>query len=42
MNAYSNRTLLHTIKAKQFIDSPEFESSNSGDEKFQVGLPVLQ
>ena len=42
MNAYSNRNLLHTIKAKQFIDSPEFESSNSGDEKFQVGLSDLQ
>ncbi|XP_025098911.1 popeye domain-containing protein 3-like isoform X2 [Pomacea canaliculata] len=38
MNAYSNRTLLHTIKAKQFIDSPEFESSNSGEEKFQVSI----
>ncbi|KAK7493084.1 hypothetical protein BaRGS_00015605, partial [Batillaria attramentaria] len=38
MNAYSNRTLLHTIKAKQFIDSPEFESSNNGDEKFQVSI----
>ncbi|XP_046572700.1 blood vessel epicardial substance-like [Haliotis rubra] len=38
MNVYSNRNLLHTIRSKQFIDSPEFESSVSGDEKFQVSV----
>ncbi|XP_071115086.1 popeye domain-containing protein 3-like [Haliotis cracherodii] len=38
MNVYSNRNLLHTIRSKQFIDSPEFESSISGDEKFQVSV----
>ncbi|CAL1538521.1 unnamed protein product [Lymnaea stagnalis] len=38
MHAYSNRSLLHTITEKQFIDSPEFESTATGDEKFQVSI----
>ncbi|XP_012939256.2 blood vessel epicardial substance-B-like isoform X1 [Aplysia californica] len=38
MNAYSNRSLLHTVTEKQFIDSPEFESTTTGDEKFQVSI----
>ncbi|XP_055888495.1 popeye domain-containing protein 3-like isoform X4 [Biomphalaria glabrata] len=38
MHAYSNRSLLHTITEKQFIDSPEFESTSTGEEKFQVSI----
>ncbi|GFR66383.1 blood vessel epicardial substance [Elysia marginata] len=38
MHAYSNRSLLHVIGEKQFIDSPEFESTTTGDAKFQVSI----
>ncbi|CAG5126157.1 unnamed protein product, partial [Candidula unifasciata] len=38
MHAYSNRCLLHSITEKQFIDSPEFESTCTGEEKFQVSI----
>ncbi|GFO01661.1 blood vessel epicardial substance [Plakobranchus ocellatus] len=38
MHAYSNRSLLHVINEKQFIDSPEFESTTTGDAKFQVSI----
>ncbi|XP_050392343.1 popeye domain-containing protein 3 isoform X1 [Patella vulgata] len=38
MSVYCNRNFLHHIKAKQFIDSPEFESSVTGEEKFQVSI----
>ena len=36
MKIYSHQNLLHFIHEKEFIDSPEFESSVSGDEKYQV------
>ncbi|BFZ09377.1 hypothetical protein BsWGS_12416 [Bradybaena similaris] len=38
MHAYSNRSILHSITEKQFIDSPEFESTCTGEEKFQVSI----
>ena len=40
MKVYSLQNLLHEIHEAEFIDSPEFESSVDGDEKFQVGLTV--
>jgi len=33
--------MLHRIKELEFIDSPEFESSVTGDEKFQVQWPFV-
>ena len=36
MKIYSHQNLLHHVYEKEFIDSPEFESSVSGDEKYQV------
>ena len=36
MKVYSHQNLLHLIHETEFIDSPEFESSVTGDEKFQV------
>ncbi|BFZ25362.1 hypothetical protein BsWGS_28401 [Bradybaena similaris] len=38
MHAYSNQRLLHAIPEKHFIDSPEFESTLTGEEKFQVSI----
>ncbi|XP_041354662.1 popeye domain-containing protein 3-like [Gigantopelta aegis] len=38
MNVYSNRIFLHSIKTNQFMDSPEFQSSVTGDEKYQVSI----
>ncbi|WAR08252.1 POPD1-like protein [Mya arenaria] len=35
MKVYSHQNLLHYIQETEFIDSPEFESSVTGDEKFQ-------
>lgn len=36
MAVYSHHQELHHVVAKEFIDSPEFESAVSGDEKYQV------
>lgn len=36
MKVYSQQNLLHHIQEMEFIDSPEFESSVTGEEKFQV------
>ncbi|ELT88986.1 hypothetical protein CAPTEDRAFT_168328 [Capitella teleta] len=33
-----NGQFLHYVQSKQFLDSPEFESSNDGDEKFHVSI----
>ncbi|XP_048768781.1 popeye domain-containing protein 3-like [Ostrea edulis] len=38
MVVYSHHQQLHHIKAKEFIDSPEFESAICGDEKYQVSI----
>ena len=39
VNVISGNHFLHCIEAKQFLDSPEFESSKSGNEdKFKVSL----
>ncbi|XP_045197771.2 popeye domain-containing protein 3-like [Mercenaria mercenaria] len=38
MKVYSHRNLLHLVQEMEFIDSPEFESSVTGDEKFQVSV----
>ncbi|KAH3727308.1 blood vessel epicardial substance-like isoform X2 [Dreissena polymorpha] len=38
MNVYSHQNLLHLVQPFEFIDSPEFESSVTGDEKFQVSV----
>lgn len=38
MKVYSHRNILHLIQEMEFIDSPEFESSVTGDEKFQVSV----
>ncbi|XP_052811665.1 blood vessel epicardial substance-like [Mya arenaria] len=38
MKVYSHQNLLHYIQETEFIDSPEFESSVTGDEKFQVSV----
>ncbi|KAJ8314707.1 hypothetical protein KUTeg_006857 [Tegillarca granosa] len=39
MNVFNHNNLLHQIAEKEFIDSPEFESSVTGDEKYQVCSP---
>ena len=36
MNVYSHHNGLHQINEKEFIDSPEFESGMTGEEKYQV------
>lgn len=36
LSVYSSRNFLHHICQGQFIDTPEFESSVSGEEKYQV------
>ncbi|XP_052710072.1 popeye domain-containing protein 3-like [Crassostrea angulata] len=38
MAVYSHHQELHHVVAKEFIDSPEFESAVSGDEKYQVSI----
>lgn len=38
MNVFNHNNLLHQIAEKEFIDSPEFESSVTGDEKYQVSI----
>ncbi|KAL4233307.1 hypothetical protein ACF0H5_007990 [Mactra antiquata] len=38
MKVYSQQNLLHNIEEMEFIDSPEFESSVTGEEKFQVSV----
>lgn len=38
MKVYSHQNFLHMIREMEFIDSPEFESSVTGDEKFQVSV----
>ena len=39
VNVISGNHFLHCIEPKQFLDSPEFESSKSGsEEKFKVSL----
>ncbi|GAB1605245.1 popeye domain-containing protein 3 isoform X1 [Argonauta hians] len=38
LSVYSSRHLLHHICQGQFIDTPEFESSVSGEEKYQVSI----
>lgn len=38
MKVFSHRNLLHLVQEMEFIDSPEFESSVTGDEKFQVSV----
>lgn len=38
MNVYHHHNLLHQIQEMEFIDSPEFESGVTGDEKYQVSM----
>ncbi|KAK3600501.1 hypothetical protein CHS0354_007881 [Potamilus streckersoni] len=38
MKVYSNKNILHSIREYEFIDSPEFESSMTGEEKYQVSI----
>ncbi|CAG5130536.1 unnamed protein product [Candidula unifasciata] len=38
MQAYSHQNLLHAITERSFIDSPEFESTLTGEETFQVSI----
>ncbi|XP_014767794.1 popeye domain-containing protein 3 isoform X1 [Octopus bimaculoides] len=38
LSVYSSRNFLHHICQGQFIDTPEFESSVSGEEKYQVSI----
>ncbi|OWF52517.1 popeye domain-containing protein 3-like [Mizuhopecten yessoensis] len=38
MNVYHHHNILHQIQEMEFIDSPEFESGVSGDEKYQVSI----
>ncbi|XP_069139132.1 popeye domain-containing 2-like isoform X2 [Argopecten irradians] len=38
MNVYHHHNLLHQIQEMEFIDSPEFESGVTGDEKYQVSI----
>lgn len=38
LSVYSSRNFLHHIYMGQFIDTPEFESSVSGEEKYQVSI----
>ncbi|KAL5009895.1 hypothetical protein ScPMuIL_012200 [Solemya velum] len=38
MHVYSSQNFLHHIREGEFIDSPEFESSITGDEKYQVSI----
>lgn len=38
----ANNQFLHNIKEKEFLDSPEFESTTSGDEKFRVSLVATE
>ncbi|XP_064617533.1 popeye domain-containing protein 3-like isoform X3 [Liolophura sinensis] len=38
INVYSSQTFLHHIYERQFIDSPEFESSVTGEEKYGVSI----
>lgn len=38
LSVYSSRNFLHHIYQGQFIDTPEFESSVSGEEKYQVSI----
>ena len=36
VNVLCNMQFLHHIQDKQFLDSPEFESTSNAEEKFQV------
>ncbi|XP_061171297.1 popeye domain-containing protein 3-like [Saccostrea echinata] len=41
MSVYSCHQELHHVQAKEFIDSPEFESAISGDDKYQVSIVAI-
>ncbi|KFM81950.1 Popeye domain-containing protein 3, partial [Stegodyphus mimosarum] len=42
VNVISGQHFLHNIQAKEFLDSPEFESSRSGvEEKFKVSIVAV-
>ncbi|XP_062589590.1 popeye domain-containing protein 3-like [Saccostrea cucullata] len=41
MSVYSSHQELHQVQAKEFIDSPEFESAISGDDKYQVSIVAV-
>ncbi|KAK2159154.1 hypothetical protein LSH36_157g02011 [Paralvinella palmiformis] len=38
VNVLSNGQFLHQIQERQFLDSPEFESSTHGEDKFHVSI----
>ncbi|KAK3096924.1 hypothetical protein FSP39_004807 [Pinctada imbricata] len=41
MSVYNHNSSLHHIKENEFIDSPEFESGMTGEEKYQVSIVAV-